>query len=132
MKVNVLCAAFFIYFLGFFSLSNAAALEPTQTVAYYFDALKSGNIEVIKNSVAGEFYQQQKILLEENAQYSNFLKKNYADASFRLENTYQPSADHAVVNITIYFKDGSESPTVFHLKRDDDYTWKIIKEVIKF
>lgn len=133
MKVSVLHITFFLFFVSFFSSSSASNLEPSQTVVYYFDALKTGNIEAIKNSVAGEFYAEQKILLEENAQYPNFLRKNFANASFRLGNIYQPSADRAIVNVTIYFADGSESPTVFHLERiSADYTWRIVKEVNNF
>ncbi len=133
MKINSLWITLWLGLLGLCSFSYAGALEPSETVIYYFDALKSGNVEAIKSSVAGEFYQEQKVLLEENAQYSTFLKKNYTNAWFRLENTHQPSSDRAVVNGTIYFADGSESPTVFHLERaPTDYTWRIVKEVINF
>ncbi len=131
MKTIILRITLCLCLLG--SFANAGALEPTQTVVFYFDALKSGNIEGIKSSIAGEFYKEQKVLLEENAQYPAFLQKNYANASFRLENTYQPSPDRAVVNVTIYFADGNQSPTVFHLKRASaDYTWRIVKEVTSF
>jgi hypothetical protein len=133
MKIRLLHVIAFLFFIGSFASSNASNLDPSQTVVYYFDALKTGNIEGIKNSVAGEFYEDQRILLEENAQYSAFLRKNFANASFRLGNIHQPSADRAVVNITIYFADGSESPTVFHLERaSTDYTWRIVKEVNNF
>jgi hypothetical protein len=133
MKINALRIILFLCFLGLFSFSYAGALDPSATVINYFDALKSGNVEGIKSSVAGEFYEEQKVLLEQNPQYPAFLRKNYGNAAFRLENTYQPSADRAVINVTIYFADGSESPTVFHLERaSTDYTWRIVKEVVNF
>jgi len=52
------------------------------TVELYTQALKAGDVEQIKKLIGGRLYEKKRALLEENTEYSGWLKQYYAGASF--------------------------------------------------
>ena len=52
------------------------------TVELYTQALKAGDVEEIKRLLGGRLYEKRRVLLEENTEYSDWLKQYYAGASF--------------------------------------------------
>jgi hypothetical protein len=55
-----------------------------QVLMPFFNALKSGNIEIIKKHISPELYARYRVLLDENRQYPQFLRDYYKDISFRV------------------------------------------------
>ena len=53
-----------------------------ETVELYTQALKAGDVEEIKKLLGGRLYEKRRALLEENTEYSDWLKQYYAGASF--------------------------------------------------
>ena len=64
-----------------------------KTVELYTQALKSGDVEEIKNLLGGRLYEKRRVLLEENTEYSDWLKQYYAGASFSFPTGVTSSSD---------------------------------------
>ena len=119
----ILIAAFIISF----GVTKANALEPDDTVLKFLQALKNGNIEMIKNSISGEFLNKRKVLLEQNENYSEFLKKVYQEAEFRINETTEIDND-VLVNVEVNSPNGKTELNLL-LKKDLEGNWKIFKEI---
>lgn len=74
----------------------------------FFQALKAGNMEVIKQYVTGDLYYQKRVLLEENKEYGNFLKKIYRDARFDVLNINQDSSGDILAEISVVMANGTK------------------------
>ena len=114
-------------FLVSFSSIAANALEPNDTVLSYFQALKNGDIETIKDLITGEMYKKRKVLLEQNENYSEFLIKAYQEAEFQIIDTTIKDND-AVITVEVNFPDRQNEFVLFLIK-DDLGNWKIFKEI---
>ena len=114
-------------FLVSFSSITAHALEPNETVLSYFQALKNGDIETIKDLITGEMYEKRKVLLEQNENYSEFLKKVYQGAEFRINKTTEIDND-VLVNVEVDSPNGKKDLNLL-LKKDMEGNWKIFKEI---
>lgn len=126
MKKKVL---YLIVIFFSFNLSHAvAAAGPSDTVIGYFEALKNGDTETIKNYIAGKFYKKNKALLEENTKYPEFLRNYYEGAEFEVIDSVNVGKD-VIVEIQIYFSNGSTSVKKLRLKNYGDNTWKIVEEI---
>ena len=55
----------------------STAAGPSETVIQFFEASKNGDVEAMKDLIAGPFYDSRKTLLEMNKDYPEFLKKFY-------------------------------------------------------
>lgn len=114
-------------FLVSFSSITAHALEPNETVLSYFQALKNGDIETVKSLITGEMYNKRKVLLEQNENYSEFLKKVYQGAEFRINKTTEIDND-VLVNVEVDSPNGKKDLNLL-LKKDMEGNWKIFKEI---
>ena len=112
--------------IGFSSLT-ANALEPNDTVISYFQALKAGDVKSIKNLITGELFDKRKVLLEQNENYPEFLKRHYQGAEFQIK-AASIKDNNAQINVEVNFPDGIR-PFVLFLIRDDAGNWKIFKEI---
>jgi predicted SnoaL-like aldol condensation-catalyzing enzyme len=95
-------------------------LEPVQTDEAFhplFSAMKNGEVEKIKNYISGEMLQRNRVLLEQNKEYQDFLRKFYDGAQFKVVEVVR-NGDIVVANIMIIFKDGYESEIRLQLHRD--------------
>jgi hypothetical protein len=50
----------------------------------FFAALKAGDVTTLKAMIDGEMYNNNKILIEQNKQYPDFLRNHYGGAVFRV------------------------------------------------
>ena len=126
MNKTILCILLAVFIVSF-SAIEAKALGPDDTVLSYFQALKNGDIETIKDSITGEMYKKRKVLLEQNENYSEFLKNVYQGAEFQIKKTTIKDND-AVVTVKVNFPDRQKEFVLF-LKKDNLGNWKIFNEI---
>jgi hypothetical protein len=107
---------------------NAEASEPGEVAAAYFQALKNGDTETVKNLITGKLYDKRIDLLEKNAGYSAFLKKFYQGVNVWVVNTVK-EPEEAYVDVEIEPPDGSQNPITLKLEKDGAGNWKISDEI---
>ena len=106
---------------------EAKALGPNDTVLNYFQALKHGDVETIKDSITEEMYKRRRVLLEQNSNYPEYLKKVYQGAEFKIKETNVENND-ALVNVEVNFQNKKTNFTLF-LWKNAKGNWKIFKEI---
>jgi hypothetical protein len=70
-----------------------------------FQAMKQGNVAVIKQYLNGKSYDEYRTLLDRNKTYGEFLRNYYAGASFVLNEISQNSDGDYIANVTINWTD---------------------------
>lgn len=104
--------------------------NPGDIVIQYFEAAQTGDVETMKQLIAGSFYNRRKVLLEENEGYPNFLIEHYEGTKVQLSNVVIKKDNMvAVVGVKLLFADGGVDTTKLLLKRDTGGTWKIVEEM---
>lgn len=83
----------------------------------FFSAMKNGEVEKIKNYISGEMFEKNRVLLEQNREYPDFLKKFYDGVQFKVVEVVR-NGDIVVANIRIIFRDGYENEIRLQLHRD--------------
>ena len=103
-----------------------------ETVELYTQALKSGDVEEIKNLLGGRLYEKRRALLEENTEYSDWLRQYYAGASFSFPTGVTSSEQNPGknVNVDIHLGNGEIVTTrlVLSLPTGSD-KWKIVNQL---
>ena len=100
----------------------------------FLDALKNGDLDSIKHYIAGDIYENKRVLLEKNEEYSEFLKNYYHGVEFYIEKAVE-SGNYIVVHVLIEFSNGDEGNARLYLGKDvnkvpgalEGATWKIIE-----
>jgi len=95
-------------------------LQPFQTDEAFhplFSAMKNGEVGKIKNYISGEMLQRNRVLLEQNREYPDFLREFYDGAQFKVVEVVR-NGNIVVANIRIIFQDGYESEIRLQLHRD--------------
>lgn len=113
-----------------FSTIAAEAATPKETVVAYFKALKRGDTEEIKNLLAYNYYRKKSVLLDNNPNYSEFLKKYHHGMEFRILGLVQNS-DRAYVEVEQILQDGTIKIVTMILNQAKSGDWKITEEIIK-
>lgn len=90
----------------------------SKTMRPFFNALKNGNVEVIKQHISGEMYEESRILLEENEEYPAFLREHYRDARFSVKRGVS-SDKGAVVDVMIEFPGGGKQVFTYQLQEQE-------------
>ena len=106
----------------------------TDVVLPFLDALKNGDVGLIKSYIAGDIYKNKRVLLEKNKEYSAFLRNYYQDVEFYIEKALE-SGDYIEVYVGIEFSNGDEGIATLYLAQDINKiegapggaTWKIIE-----
>lgn len=93
-----------------------------------FGALKEGNVEVIKCYLSGDMYRQNRVLLEENKDYPQFLRNFYKGAIFSVKSAIT-AGDDIIADIVIEFPHGGKSLTRLRLNKENDLQWKVVDKV---
>ena len=108
---------------------NVEDEQITQVLNNLFDALRSGNTGTLKRLFAGEMYAKNKTLLEQNAEYPDFLRNYYQGAIFTITEI-TPSGDDVLAGFTVLSANG-RMQTIHMLltKQDEPKKWFIIKQV---
>ena len=70
-----------------FKQADAQISEVDDTVIGFFEASKNGDVEKMKNFIAGPFYEKRRSLLEKNERYPDYLRKYYKGIEIQLLNT---------------------------------------------
>ena len=101
------------------------ALEVSQVFLDFADALKTGNVQVLKGLLSEEMYREYRVLLEENKEYPRFLERYYQGAEIQLENISREGNDlHGRMRIT--FPGGEMSVLKISVKKkDSNAPWRI-------
>jgi hypothetical protein len=110
------------------ALQAAQPASPDECVVQFFEASKNGDLKTMKQLIAGSFYAQRKTLLEENAQYPDFLRKHYADTRLQVTSMREERGVW-MAEVRIKFPDGSVDSNKWLLQKDASGTWKIIDEM---
>jgi hypothetical protein len=110
--VCILCSLFFS-----FIIFPAEAAGPNEIVTEYFQALKEGNVKLVKHLISGNLYNKRRVLLEENPTYGSFLKKIYMGSHIQIMDTVKKNGI-TYVDVRIEFQDGSNYLVTLLLKHD--------------
>jgi len=107
------------------------AEEPFDTVNGYLEALKRGDTLVLKSYIGGRLYQKRKVLLEDNSQYPEFLRKFYDGSRFRILAlvTDEKKPSNKFVDVEFQFPGGNKSLISFVVTKDPSGVWKIMDEI---
>jgi hypothetical protein len=101
-------------------MSSPEYLELVQTNEAFqplFSAMKNGEVEKIKNYISGEMFERNRVLLEQNREYPDFLREFYDGAQFKVVEAVR-NGDIVLANIRVIFQDGYESEIRLQLHRD--------------
>jgi hypothetical protein len=110
----------------------------TDIVLPFLEALKNGDVDLIKHYIGSDIYESKSALLERNEEYSEFLRNFYRGVDFYIGKALE-SGDYIVVHVTIEFLDGDESKAKLYLGKVVDKapgalevaTWKIVGFISK-
>ena len=127
MKKSALCLIVVSLVFGF-NLLPAEAAVPSDTVRLYFEALKNGDTETIIQCIAGDFYEKNKVLLEKNENYPEFLRNYYQGATLQIGDSTN-SGDDVIVEMQISFPNGNIKDKKLRLREYSDGIWRIVEEV---
>ncbi|HWP93827.1 MAG TPA: hypothetical protein VNN20_16685 [Thermodesulfobacteriota bacterium] len=111
-----------------FNSLNSLAAEPSETLTAYFQALKDGDVGKIKQCIAGDFYEKNKVLLENNPDYPEFLRNYYQGADLEIGKSVK-SGDTVIIEMRTLFPNGSTGVNKLRLKESSDGDWKIVEEI---
>jgi len=106
-----------------------------RVVEPYVVSLKSGNIVSVKRLIAGNIYRRNRVLLEENSSYSEFLKNYYQDSIFTIKKI-QAMTGHVRVEIEVQLP--GRKPYVMGLRIENqcgetsncEPVWRIVDEMV--
>jgi len=103
-----------------------------ETVELYTQALKAGDVEEIKKLLGGRLYEKKRALLEENTEYSGWLKQYYAGASFSFPTGVTNSDQYPgkLVNVETQLGSGETVTTNLLLQSPTDSDgWEIVGQI---
>jgi hypothetical protein len=116
-------------FMGETALLAGEPASPDECVVQFFEASKNGDTTRMKQLMGGSFFNQRKILLEDNRTYRDFLRKYYDDARLQITNVREDRRGW-VVDLRIKFADGSVDSSKLLLQKDTSGTWKIVQDLL--
>jgi hypothetical protein len=114
--------------MGAPALHAAPPASPDECVVQFFEASKNGDLDTMKQLIAGPFYAQRKTLFDENVQYPDFLRKHYADTRLQIMNM-RAERGGWVADVRIKFPDGTVDSNKLLLQKDGTGSWKIIQDI---
>lgn len=99
------------------------------TVERYNAALQAGDVGALKELLGGRLYKKRRVLLEENTEYSDWLKQYYAGAHFSYPSGVTSEAGTAdkLVEVETQLRSGEQVITNLVLQSTPDTDeWKIV------
>ena len=101
------------------SLTDPTVLTIQEKVLLpFFEALKSGDVSVIKNHMSLDLYARNRVLLDENREYPAFLRDYYKDISFRTLKAEEVfSGDGIVFSVSFDYVNGKSIIHELNLSR---------------
>src|SRR3990172_8093993 len=80
-----------------------------------FRAYKNGDVDAIKEYISDDMYEKNKVLLEQNKEYPDFLRNFYRDAIFQIKKVVK-SEEIVFVDVIVSFPGGYQSTAKFQLE----------------
>jgi hypothetical protein len=74
----------------------------TETMVPYFEALKNGDVSTLQHLISGRMLERNKVLLEQNTEYPEFLRNYYRNVTFEVEKVEYFGSDIRVT-VTLEF-----------------------------
>jgi len=132
MKLRLTLTAL-IFAVGAFALAvprGASAAEPFDTVVRYTEALRTGDTVGVQSQLGGRLYEKKKLLLEENDEYPDFLRRFYQGAEFSVSSELNDLGPRGLgVDFAVHFPGGNSSEYTAIVEQGDDGSWKIVDEI---
>ncbi len=105
-----------------------------QTVLPFCEALKNGNVNLIKMYISEDLFEKNKVLLEQNKKYPEFLRNYYKGVKFQIGKIVEID-DKMTFNIVIECPNGDCNHSKLQLRKarnsslqgDKLETWKIVE-----
>lgn len=137
--MRVAFLAWFVFFVFVsFNILNAQEISrsdllyknvKSKTFVPLFRAFKNGDVDAIKEYISDDVYEKNKVLLEQNKEYPNFLRNFYSDAIFQVRKVVK-SEEMVFVDVRVRFPGGYQVVTKVQLKegknKAGDTIWKVI------
>ena len=123
---NVKIGATLFFGLMLFSPFTSEAQEPHDVVMAYYQAMKNGDVLAMKSYMGGKLYEKRKILLEQNANYPEFLRNHYERGDIQVGEVH-----NGVVKVMVQFPDGNINAHQLVVEQDSSGQWKIVDEISK-
>jgi hypothetical protein len=89
----------------------------TETMEPYFDALKSGDVSIIKQLISGRMHERNKTLLEQNTEYPEFLRSYYQNVTFAVKNV-ETYGDDILVTAMLEFPNYEQVDSRYILRKN--------------
>jgi hypothetical protein len=90
-----------------------------QVLLPFFQALKTGDVAVIKRHMSRDLYARNRVLLDENMQYPEFLRNYYKDITFRIMKAEEFLTDEGIVfYVSFDYENGDNSIHELLLSRE--------------
>jgi hypothetical protein len=118
--------------MGLFALGiqSAEAEEPSDTVVNYTEALRAGDTAGVKSYIGGRLYEKREVLLDQNEEYPDFLRKRYDGAVFQIsDELIDLGAQGQGIAIEVSFPTGHISKSIVIVEQAQDGSWEIVDEV---
>ena len=101
-----------------------------ETVMPFCIALKAGDVSAIKQYLSEDMYKKNKVLLEQNKEYTEFLRNYYQGGEFRVVKAEEID-NKIIVDVVIEFSSGEHRSGKLHLLKDNHVVsekgnWKIM------
>lgn len=98
----------------------------------FFTALKSGNVTAIESAIGGDILKESKVLLRDNKEYGNFLRKYYHGAEFHIDKILQVPGG-AVVDVSVIFSKDDIQQFQYFLSKEQkneksEFKWTIVRQ----
>jgi hypothetical protein len=89
-----------------------------QVLLPFFQALKTGDVAVIKKHMSRDLYARNRVLLDENLEYPVFLRNYYKDITFRIVKAEEVPDEGILFYVSFDYEDGNSSIQELMLSRD--------------
>lgn len=99
------------------------------TVVSFFNALKEGNADAIRQFAGGRMLEGFNRKMEANANYHLFLKRRYADAVLEKVDLSSVRETSATADVRIAFGDRASDLFQWRLKQAPDGRWYVVDEI---
>lgn len=103
------------------------------TVLPYYEALQTGEIASLRRYLSAKRYATNRVLMEHNTEYPDYLRKHFEGAGFELlKLTEDEKSKRVSALVRIYWPDGRETQEALGLVEEpsdnSDISWKIDRD----
>jgi hypothetical protein len=122
----VICLPLLVHAQGGEADTGKAASIAMPILTSFFEALRNGDVNSLKNCMGGELYENRKVLIEQNKGYPDFLRQLYQGVNFNIDTIYQENNGDIQVNVSVDFDDGRTSVSKLLLSKNNVGRYEIV------